>query len=1565
MNMNKTLHYALSFLVAFLMVSFQAFAYINLEELNNNSSASTTAGASGKIAASCLPPSSAEDLDINNIRALIQTGGDMWWDLQQTPKYEVPKGSGKTSIFAGSLWLGGVDVSNQLKVAAQRFRSQGNDFWTGPLRVDNAETTAEVCQVFDKHFKTTKQEVEQFVAWNAAQAFDAANGTSTAQEDFPGYSVPLSIQEWPAHPGVLGIADANQYEFNLAPFVDLNGNGLYEWQDGDYPAYDLAGDGECNTEDLNQVYGDQNLWWVFNDNGNIHTESGSAQAIGMEIRAQAFAFATNDEVNNMTFYNYQLINRSTFTLTETYFGFWVDADLGGANDDYVGCDVSRGLGYCYNGDAYDDNANGALGYLDQPPAIGVDFFQGPFQDADGEDNEWGTGFNQAVEGNGVGYSDSIVDNERFGMRRFLYHNIGSGSPNFDPITATDYYNYLRGIWKDGTQMVHGGNGHINGCSAPFSCRPTSFMFPGPSDQQNWGTGFAEENWTEVTAGNTPGDRRFAQSAGPFTLAPGAKNYITVGVVWAQASTGGPQASIDELIFADNKTQAAFNNCFQILEGPNAPELTFQELDQELVVFMSNPQTSNNYQEAYAKKDPSLDAPDSVLLSTLPAGTVDTLGYNPIIDSLWSYSLDSVMMIDTILVQAPSTFYYDTNYIVTLDSTFLSAAVIDSIPILSGAVTNVNVYQNLNAQQKEDYERYYFQGYKVYQVKNKSVSVNDLDDADLARLVFQCDIEDQHTTLINYEFDENLQQTIPKLKAEGENLGISHSFNLLTDAFAEGDNKLINHKEVYYMAVAYAVNYSEFNVFNPSDPLLLNGQKLPYIESGKSATGTAVKVFTAVPHKPEVEAEGTVQNSEYGDEVELTRLEGIGNGNREIRMTQETEDRIMSGWPYKVADVTYQEGYTPVSIKVVDPLIVPKGAFTFKILEDSATQNYDLTDASWELTFVGDSQTIVYTSDLAIQIGNEQILPEVGLSVYIKQAPVTQTGQTDDEAIDYINSVLTSSIEYSDEQWITAIEDNDGASDGTNWIRAGLSDVTDDDPTTPNFNEQNLSDHATGNTVKAWIDPAQIYEQILGGTWAPFKLGAIEPEGPVPSNLNTYNYTQVAHLINNSLEYLNNVDVVLTDDKSKWTRAAVIEMQRDNGVTIGGANKGFLRRSPSLDKNGNSYSVDQSVANWWQSTSGSNNEDDANYIGAYGMSWFPGYAIDQETGERLNIAFGEDSWLQSENGGDMQWNPTSNITEGPFDDVRLGGKHYIIVFRNNVFEDRKSVELSGIAANNFGIQKSRQMPSYDAGQFIYDKLVSAEGSSSLTSAYNSRDFKSVYQAAAWTSLPLLTPGFAFKSMADGLVPSSVRVRLRVRKPYRNYVTTDNLIDVGEQLPEDGKYYVLRGPIDYNGTVYNHGEYFDGTATSSFSSSGTVSALDAEDNVALTQNYGRPLYTFNTDKYAVALADNQTAVNGLDIINVVPNPYYAYSQYETDRLDNRIKITNLPDRCTVRIYTTNGVLVRTLTKDDASTTSLQWDLKNDANITIASGIYIIHVEAPGIGERVLKWFGMTRPIDLDSF
>jgi hypothetical protein len=510
----------------------------------------------------CTPSTGKTMLELNNVRALIHTGGNLWQlTSENRAQYEVPKNSGIMALFTSALWLGGTDVNDQLKLAALRYLD-GRDYWTGPLTDDGAAEIAPAeCAKYDRHFVITRDEVNQFDAWYKAGIYDAENGTNTQATGFPGYSIPESILEWPAH----GDVSLGQNHF-LAPFYDRNNDGNYNPSDGDYPWYDIEGDIDCNNDRRLSLYGDQTFWWVMNDKGNIHTETDS-EPIGMEIKAQAFAFSSNDDINNMTFYNYELINRSTQTLTNTYFGVFVDVALGGPFDDYVGCDVSRGLAYAYNGRAVDISEQGFLGYGANPPAIGVDFFEGPYQDNDGLDNAYGIGDGEAL--NGIGYGDGVIDNERYGMRRFVYYNnTGQGNQaQTDPQTAQEYYYYfyyyLQGIWKDGTNMVYGGSGHPSDQFANPN-QPANFMFPDDSDPLSWGTdGIAQPPWSEQTSNNQPYDRRFVQSAGPFTLLPGAVNNITVGVAYARANGGDPFESVQALKIADDKAQSLFENCFTI------------------------------------------------------------------------------------------------------------------------------------------------------------------------------------------------------------------------------------------------------------------------------------------------------------------------------------------------------------------------------------------------------------------------------------------------------------------------------------------------------------------------------------------------------------------------------------------------------------------------------------------------------------------------------------------------------------------------------------------------------------------------------------------------------------------------------------------------------------------------------------------------------------------------------------------------------------------------------------------------------------------------------------------
>ena len=97
-----------------------------------------------KIAAACTPSTSQTDLDVNNVRATMLGGGDMWWDLNEA-QYEIPKGGFKNSLFAGALWIGGVDDGGQLKAAAQTYRQGGDDFWPGLLDITTASITDAEC----------------------------------------------------------------------------------------------------------------------------------------------------------------------------------------------------------------------------------------------------------------------------------------------------------------------------------------------------------------------------------------------------------------------------------------------------------------------------------------------------------------------------------------------------------------------------------------------------------------------------------------------------------------------------------------------------------------------------------------------------------------------------------------------------------------------------------------------------------------------------------------------------------------------------------------------------------------------------------------------------------------------------------------------------------------------------------------------------------------------------------------------------------------------------------------------------------------------------------------------------------------------------------------------------------------------------------------------------------------------------------------------------------------------------------------------------------------------------
>jgi hypothetical protein len=183
--------------------------------------------------------------------------------------------------------------------------------------------------------------------------------------------------------------------------------------------------------------------------------------------------------------------------------------------------------------------------------------------------------------------------------------------------------------------------------------------------------------------------------------------------------------------------------------------------------------------------------------------------------------------------------------------------------------------------------------------------------------------------------------------------------------------------------------------------------------------------------------------------------------------------------------------------------------------------------------------------------------------------------------------------------------------------------------------------------------------------------------------------------------------------------------------------------------------------------------------------------------------------------------------------------------------------------------------------------------------------------AWAGMILGNAAFPLRSYADGIIPrdNDVIVKLRVDNPYQ--------------------------------TWYN----------------------DNDEN----KKTGHPRYQFKIEGRGRADLSAVQIENVLDSVKVIPNPYYGFSQYETSQFTQTVKISNLPGKCKVTIYSLDGKFIRQYNRNEQYEAynqiapDLEWDLKNSKGIPVASGVYLIHFNAPGMGDRTVKWFGIARQFD----
>lgn len=353
--------------------------------------------------AQCPPPSAQASLAVNNVRANLVNGGDLWFSSMSQPGYVFPASGTVSAIFTGGLWLAARDQQDSLRLAAMTYRNQGHDFYPGPI-VSVGGSPQAVCSGFDRFWRTSRADIQAFLDV-------VESGVPVDVLD-----IPASVLDWPGvgnpHLSPLTIDE------ELAPFIDLNGDGIYDPVDGDHP----------------DIKGDEALFWVVNDLGGPHQRTGG-EPLGVEVRCMAYAWSSPlPAIDNSTFYDITISNEGGDDLDDVLVGLFVDVDLGTFNDDLIGCDTSTHSGYVYNGSAIDGE------YGVDPPIVAMSFL------------------NRA-------------------MGSFVYFNNAAAGPQTDPDTPEEFLNYMQSRWRDGLPIEFGGDGRLEGTFSTSYTYPSNPAFP--------------------------------------------------------------------------------------------------------------------------------------------------------------------------------------------------------------------------------------------------------------------------------------------------------------------------------------------------------------------------------------------------------------------------------------------------------------------------------------------------------------------------------------------------------------------------------------------------------------------------------------------------------------------------------------------------------------------------------------------------------------------------------------------------------------------------------------------------------------------------------------------------------------------------------------------------------------------------------------------------------------------------------------------------------------------------------------------------------------------------------
>ncbi len=424
--------------------------------------------------------------DPNNIDTWIQNSGifDQNINTSNTPGFQWPKGSGKYAIFTAGLTTGAM-VNNELRMVSASYKGE---YSPGYIFNSSGPPVAMTDSTF-RFYKISRGD----------------NMTNSYDWLVWGRMVPYG-----------------------APFIDVNNNGSYE------PAVDTPGiRGAVQTIFICMTDG-------FPESHNIGEGfGGGTSPLYAELHMTAWGY-DNPGYQDMIFKKFVLINKNDTTWNSTYTAITADPDLGNAEDDFIGCDTTRKLGFCYNAD--NDDAGNNYSYGINPPAVGIKWLM-----------------------------CSGVTN--IGLTSFVYFtNTGSGGPicESDPNgELLPAYYMLKGLKKDQTPwVIPPGGSALYIRKFCYSGDPEAGTgwnegYPGSPSGSVQNCGGPNVLTGQILTVNIGGDRRMIMSSGSEnnTVVPGDTIKLMISELIARGTSN--LNSVTKLKQLSDVAQNLCNNGFVI------------------------------------------------------------------------------------------------------------------------------------------------------------------------------------------------------------------------------------------------------------------------------------------------------------------------------------------------------------------------------------------------------------------------------------------------------------------------------------------------------------------------------------------------------------------------------------------------------------------------------------------------------------------------------------------------------------------------------------------------------------------------------------------------------------------------------------------------------------------------------------------------------------------------------------------------------------------------------------------------------------------------------------------